>query len=168
MAKTKLTDEQRAERAAAKAAKKAASTKSPELFAGLTTKQIFEKYGSKGVLRKVSLTALKLARVNDYAGVEAFNPGGAPIEKKNDKARKAAGNKIQPKWSPKGSLWNAPAESEVILRLRSLAKAASGDVAKMEYSSAVKEFLQASATSGGEGGTRSFSTEGLADAADML
>lgn len=85
-----------------------------------------------------------------------------------DKAeRKKTANKVQPKWSPKGSLYNLPEDSDRFQKLRQLAKASGHDIAAGKKTAAVQAFFDAMAehgTGGGGGGLRDRSeAAGLAD-----
>lgn len=135
--------------------------------------------GVKAAVKAFALGAVALAQANDFAGVKGFGNEGAPIkkayrpDKKDPKkqveiAHKAAANKIQPKWSPDGSLFNLSEDSEQFKKLRSLAKAASGDIAEKKYTAAVKDFLEAMTERGAGGGGGMRSREELASLAGML
>lgn len=138
---------------------------------GLTREQLIAQ-GPKGIIKLLALTAVKLAARNDYADVVGFGNNGKAIKavkgadgKETDSsatARKAAANKIQPKWS-NGSLSKLvePESGAEYDKLYKLAKAAAMDIEKQTYSEKVKAFLQFMTEGHGGGGTRSFNTTGL-------
>jgi hypothetical protein len=155
-------------KAEAPATKVAAKEKQPG-----ETREMLIAQGPKGIIKLLGLTAVKLAARNDYEGVMGFGANGKAVKavKGNDgketedsaKARKAAANKVQPKWSEGGSLYKLVRNenSDEYKKLYSLAKGAAPDIEKQSYSQKVKDFLQYMTEGHGGGGTRSFNTAGL-------
>ena len=127
--------------------------------------------GSKGKInKKIILGAVKLASRNDFAGLKNNGKGGAAIPKTDELGRKAASNKVQPKVSPGGSLAPilAAGSGEVFDNLLKLAKAAGGDLAKMNYSASVKALYDYVAEGHGGSGVRSVDLSDMAKLAEQL
>ena len=123
---------------------------------------------SKGnIIKKIILGAVKLASRNDFSGLKNNGKAGAAIPKTDEAGRKAAANKVQPKVSPGGSLTPilAAGSGEVFDNLLKLAKAAGGDISKLNYSANVKALYDYVAEGHGGSGSRGISN--IAELGDL-
>lgn len=156
----------------AKKAKKTTAEKAEAIKSG----------GAKEILKSLALAAVSLAGQHDFAGLSGdFGPN---VGQKNSKVtvtaktgknkgqtietttHKAMANKIQPKWSPKGSLASLAETDPTFVALKGLAKSAQADIVARNYSGSVKAFLNAMAVRGSGGGGGMRSREELASIGD--
>lgn len=129
--------------------------------------------GAKAAVKAFALGAVSLAASHNFEGLKNFGPNAGKANAKikviaktgknkgtevETTIHKAMANKVQPKWSPGGSLESLPETDPRFVAIRGLAKAAAQDIANKNYSGSVKAFLDSMAergAGGGGGGMRS-------------